>query len=202
MRFKKSFNTIIYALNAFHILFAGCTLSTYLIVRVPVLYWSYLEFGDGVLVSFFKAVTDPMPLWYSIYLGFTVLSLLKNYLFLSILLLDFIVMDSTSRDIMNAVIYPARQLATALIIIMIMVLIFSGAVFYFFRHDFDLEDVHGASLFDTIKLLVTFGVRANEGIGAYMTPNIHSRFILDMLFFLIIVVILMNIFFGIIIGKF
>ena len=195
-------NTIIYALNAFHILFAGCTLSTYLIVRVPVLYWSYLEFGDGVLVSFFKAVTDPMPLWYSIYLGFTVLSLLKNYLFLSILLLDFIVMDSTSRDIMNAVIYPARQLATALIIIMIMVLIFSGAVFYFFRHDFDLEDVHGASLFDTIKLLVTFGVRANEGIGAYMTPNIHSRFILDMLFFLIIVVILMNIFFGIIIGKF
>jgi hypothetical protein len=199
---RDDINVIIFAMNAFHIVFAVCTLSTYLIVRVPVLYWSYLECGDGMLVSVLKAVTDPMPLWYSIYLGVTVLALLKNYLFLSILLLDFIVMDSTSRDIMNAVIYPARQLATTLIIIMIMVNCFSGAVFHLFRHDFDLDSVDGETLWDTFKLLVTFGVRANEGVGAYMTPNIHGRFILDMFFFLIIVVILMNIFFGIIIDTF
>jgi inositol 1,4,5-triphosphate receptor type 3 len=195
-------NVVVYALNAFHIMFSLCTLITYLIVRVPVLYWSFREYGDGGLVAFFKAITDPMPLWYSVYLAVSVLSLLKNYLLLSFLLLDFIVMDSTSRDIMNAVIYPARQLATALIIIMIMVNMFSGAVFYYFRHDFDFDDVDGKSLFDTFKLLITFGVRANEGVGAYMTPNIHSRFILDMFFFLIIVVILMNIFFGIIIDTF
>ena len=202
IRLPDNVGLAIFVMNAFHVVFAVGTLSTYIIVRVPVLYRSFLDKGNGLLVACLKTLTHRMTMWHTVYLCVSVLSILKSYLFLSILLLDFIVVDSTSRDVMNAVIYPARQLATALIIIMIMVNIFSGAVFFFFRHDFDLDNVYGETLFDTFKLLITFGVRANEGVGAYMTPNIHTRFILDMFFFLIIVVILMNIFFGIIIDTF
>jgi len=192
----------VFALVIIQLILAACALSVYLVVRVPVLYWSFIDNGQSKLWAIIFALTDPMPFWYICYLGVSILSLWKSYLFTSILLLDFVVMDSTSRDIMYAVVYPARQLATAIFIILIMVNVFAGIVFTFYRDEFDLDNMEGDTLWKTYKLAITYGVRANEGIGAYMKPNTSSRFVMDMFFYLIITVVLLNIFFGIIIDTF
>lgn len=162
---------------------AACALTMSVIARLPVLYWSFMDNGKSKLWAICYAVVDPVTFWHYIYFTLAVLSLLKSPLFSSALLLDFVVMDSTSRDVLNAVIYPARQLATAIFIILIMVNIFAGVIFSQYRNDFDLDGLDGSTLWDTIKLSITYGVRANEGVGAYMTPNISGRFGLDMCFY-------------------
>lgn len=194
----KSVESILFSLNVIHALLAIATLSIFLIVRVPVKYNSYhLDHHFDPLRSVLLALMDPLPFWYLLYLFISLLSLMKNYLFASLLLLDFVILDSTSRDVLYAVVYPIRQLATALFIIFITVNIFAAAIFHFFRDDFDFDHIHSTSLWETLKMSITYGVRcvlhygyyltfrrrANEGIGQSMIPSIGNRFILDMIFY-------------------
>ena len=138
---------------------ALCVFVMSIIARIPVLYSSARDGGQSKLLSMCRAVVDPITVWQSSYMALSVLALIKSPLFASALLLDFVVLDSTSRDVLNAVIYPARQLATALFIILIMVNAFAGVIFSYYRYDFELGDLEASSLWESIKLSITYGVR-------------------------------------------
>jgi hypothetical protein len=115
-------------------------------------------------------------------------------------LLEFIAVDSATKEIMLAVVNPMRQLLTTMAIILIVIHVFASVIFVFFRNEF--LHLTCNSMWKSFKLMVSYGFRSEEGIGRYMTPTIGIRVIIDVSFYFIIVVILRNIFFGIIIDTF
>ena len=57
-------------------------------------------------------------------------------------------------------------------------------------------------MWKSLKIMLSYGFRAEEGIAGYMHETISSRAIIDTLFYFIIVVFLRNIFFALIIDTF
>jgi hypothetical protein len=180
---------VISVLNAVQIILAAATLGIFLAVQVPVTYSSKREQDQsGVLSALLFTALDPLPLWYTIYLGVAIISLIYSRLFLSALLLDWVVLDATTRDLLLAVQYPARQLVATLVIILIFLNIFSGLIFAFYR-----LDVVGFNIFDmweTLKLCISYGFRGEYGVGHEMTNTLGERLVLDFVFFFIVSCIL------------
>lgn len=139
--------------------YAVWSLGIYLVVRVPVLYLSYVDQYDKVYLATLNVLIDPHLLWSLGYLLFSLLALFQNYLYISICLLDFIAMNSTSRDVLNAVVYPARQLSAAIVIILIVVNIFAIVIFSDYDNSYDLDGISNRSLWDSFRLVITYGVR-------------------------------------------
>jgi hypothetical protein len=154
----------------------------------------------SVLEAMVYTLMDPLPLWYSIYFLFTFLALFENRLFLSLLLLDFAVLDPTTRHLLDAVKNPARQLAATLVIIVIVLNVFAGVVFYFYRNEVIGFDIH--SMWESFKLGLSYGIRGEYGVSHEMTNTLGVRMIVDLAFYFIVLAILRHIFFAIIVDTF
>ena len=190
----------IHVLNGVHIALSLLAYLIILVVQVPLLYRGYVDEGKvrGVAVLF--ALLNPVPLWYLVHTFISLEAFSRTPLFLSLLLLQFIAVDSASNEVMLAVIYPFRQLLTTLVIIVIFLHIFASAIFIFFRDEF--LNLPCTSMWQSFKLMISYGFRSEEGIGRYMEDTIGIRIIVDVAFYFIIVVILRNIFFGVVIDTF
>jgi hypothetical protein len=149
----------IFALLVAQAIYSVWSLVVYLIVRTPVLYWSYADLYQSRSLAIAKVLVDPLFLWSVCYLLFSLLALFRNYLYVSVCLLDFIAMNPTSRDVLNAVVYPARQLTAAIAILLIIVNIFAMVIFSSYDGSYDLEGIQNQSLWDSFRLVVTYGVR-------------------------------------------
>ena len=117
---------VVNALNIFQLFFASFTLILFLVVRVPVRYQSNLAAGHSSLVALLYTATDGLTMYYWIYLTLCLLAINYSDVFLTFLLLDIVVKNSTTRDVLNAVIYPRKQLGMTLILG-----IFVGYIFAF-----------------------------------------------------------------------
>jgi hypothetical protein len=159
LRLPEDIELTIFILLIAQVVYASWSLCVYLIVRTPVQYWSHTDQFESKSVALVTALADPLLLWSLCYLLFSLLALISNYLYVSVCLLDFIAMNSTSRDVLNAVVYPARQLSAAIVIILIIVNIFSMAIFHSYEHSYDLEGIDNRSLWDSFRLVITYGVR-------------------------------------------
>jgi len=71
-------------------------------------------------------------------------------------------MDSTTRDLLMAILNPVQQLAATLVIILIMMNIFAGVIFVFFRNDFN-NGFTVNSLWDMLKTAISYGFRGEYG---------------------------------------
>ena len=202
MYLPDNIDNVLFALNVVQIIFSSIILVVAIIVRVPVSYSTYRAEGHGAIVAFLRAITGKLPMWYFCYLALTVLALWRSYLFLSVLLLDYIALDSTSRDVLFAVVIPARQLLSTFIMMVIALYVTAVIVFVYFRTDYQNFTDENNSMFDSVLLAFTFGIRATEGLGQVMFDSTGNRMILDVVIYFVIVVILRNIFFGIIINTF
>jgi hypothetical protein len=121
------------------------------------------------------------------------------------LLADIIVKDATSRDVLKAVTNPIKQLGATLMLLGFVLYIFALILFLYMKDQFperECEDM--ASCF-----LVTagYGMRLGGGIGEHMGFERDKglrvdRFILDLSYFVIVLIVLLNIVFGIIIDTF
>jgi hypothetical protein len=116
------------------------------------------------------------------------LGLFSNRLFLSALLCDYVVLDHVTRDLVVAIVYPARQLLSNLILILIVVNIFMAAVFFFYRHEVVGFDVN--NLWASYKLGFSYGIRGEYGIGHEMTNTLGMRTFLDLAFYFIVSILL------------
>lgn len=191
---------IITALNIFQAFLAICTVLIYCVVQLPVNYSREIEAGLSKYTAIFVACLDPMPMWYSIYFAITIIALLVNPLFLSALLLDWVVLDTTTQDLLKAVQYPAKQLLATLGIILIMLNMFAGIMFFFYRQD--VVTVPVSHMWDALKLCLSYGFRGEYGIDHEMEPTLGARMVLDVVFYFIILSILRHIFFAIIVETF
>jgi len=194
------------ALNIFQIAFSSFTLILFLVVRVPIKYQSNLAAGFDTLHTVMYTASDPMTVYYSMYLVTSILGYNVSYFFLSLLLLDILVKNSTARDVLMAVVYPRKQLAMTLILSLFVVYIFSFIIFFNYRDQFVLEDGlrHNSctTLFSCYKVTLGNGLRMAGGIGEIFIHTLDERFVLDVLFSLIVLIVLLNVMFGIIIDTF
>jgi hypothetical protein len=193
---------LLLGLNIVHCIMSFNNVVVSLFVRLPVIYSTHISNGVNQVLSVFYALTDMLQLWYFVYLGVTILAILKSYLFLSLLLLDFIVLDATSRDVLYAVVIPARQLFSTFIIMLIVLYITAVVIFVFFRNEYLSFEDDNNSMWVSVVLAFNYGIRATEGLGQYMFDTTGIRLIVDTAIYFILVVILRNIFFGIIINTF
>ena len=191
---------VLSGLNLFQILLAIITVAIIIITTLPIHFQYHSEQDKLFIVSLFQAALDTTFLWYCLYLLVCVLAYFYNHFILSGLLLDFVSIDSTIRDVLLAVQYPARQLLSTLIIILIIVNIFTGIVFSLYRHDvigFNLYD-----MWEAFKLTISYGIRGEYGISYEMNNTLGNRLIVDILFYFIVLAILRHIFFAIIVDTF
>jgi inositol 1,4,5-triphosphate receptor type 3 len=193
---------VIQPLNVIQIVVAAFTLLLFLIVRVPVKHQFYIAAGYGEYTSWLNAMTEPLTLYYFIYLAIATVGLTQHEL-LPLLLLDICVKNSTTRDVLNAVVFPYKQLGMTMILGFFVIYIFAFILFYRFRDDFeDDAEKDCESLFKCTLTTVNYGLRLQGGIGDIMTHTLVDRYIVDLLFFFIVLIVLMNVIFGIIIDTF
>jgi len=124
-------------------------------------------------------------------------------------LMDIIVKDATCRSVVNAVVGPWQQLTAAMVLAVFAIYIFAMVIFKYFAHDFNYSDdpshyggLDCRTLWGCFKVSVNYGLRLSGGIGDIMTHTNDIRLVLDLAYFLIILIVLLNIIFGIILDTF
>lgn len=195
-------------LNVFNIVASVFTLLLFLIVRVPVTYKGYTDdtFGPpdmGSWRAIMATSLDFMTMYYFLYL-FLACSVQSNPALGTLLLLDIVVKNSTTRDVLNAVVYPWKSLFFTVLLGLFIIYIFAMNVFLDFPDDFvaDGSALDCSTLFKCFKASSNYGLRLSGGIGDIMTHTLKDRLILDIGYFVIVLVILLNVIFGIIIDTF
>jgi hypothetical protein len=117
---------IITTLNSLIVVSSVFTLVMYLVVRIPVIFQEY-HFGEGktLFQSAFATATEYMTVYYFMYVGVVLASLVSHYM-ASFLLLDIIVKITLARDVLNAVYKPRKQIIMAFFLVVIIVYIFAS----------------------------------------------------------------------------
>jgi hypothetical protein len=117
--------------------------------------------------------------------------------------------NETTRNVLYAVVYPIRQLGATVILGLFIVYIFSMLQFLNFPKDF--EGFECQSLGSCFLATLNWGSRNGGGVGESLTEWsvmnhfdqwINRNFVYNIVFFLIVNVILLNVIFGIIIDTF
>jgi inositol 1,4,5-triphosphate receptor type 3 len=207
-------------LNYTQITLASFTLVLYLIVRSPVVYKNALADEGTSPFSAFLEVVHPfkgLTPYYFVYVVFAVMGM-DMPIFNALLLFDILIKNSTSRDVLLAVTKPAKQIAATALLLLIVIYVSAFMYFMLYRNHFDMHECD--TLGACFRLCITYGLRYGGGVGDYLTDvdsnsdivvqravdmgsnNEGTRFWLDVMFFIIVIIILLNIIFGIIIDNF
>jgi hypothetical protein len=213
-----SVSMFIQCLNVIQCTLAAFTLMLFIIVRAPIAYKMTMRATKSKIQSFISIFTKSLTLYYIGYLAFAILGAMPTAMggspmFNAILLYDILVKNATSRDVLLAVYYPVKQLMATVILGLFTVYIFSFVAFLYRAEDFVSK---GARICDSMlgcfQMSLGMGLRAGGGLGEYLygiTDGVNqdkdalsARFIMDFAFFAFVIIILMNIIFGIIIDTF
>lgn len=191
----------IHAMSIAQALMCCLTLFFLITIKLPVRYKIARVENKTKLEAYLVAVMEPLLVWYLMHLLVVVLSFYYlNHLILSLLLLDFIVLDSTNKTILYAVYIPGRLLVTNVIVSVILLQIGACAVFLWYRDQYVHFDV--LTMWESFRIAMAYGVRAVEGLGQIMIEVTDDRAFFDVCMYFFVVVLLRNIFFGIIIDTF
>ena len=118
-------NTITLYVNLLQALVSAFTLLLWVVVKSPVVYQSLQESGHSLSDTIFRTATDPMTVYYVIYLVISILGVAVDNYYCSLLLLDIIVKNSITRDVLMSMVSPWKQLLMALILEVFVIYIFS-----------------------------------------------------------------------------
>ncbi|GMI25463.1 hypothetical protein TrRE_jg11506 [Triparma retinervis] len=197
------FKTMTRILNVIQCMTSIFVFILFLVVRCPVRYQVGIEHREmSEIGSLIYTATDSMTMYYLVYVVVATLCINNPY-FCCLLLLDVIIKDSTTRDVLNAVIYPIKQLSMTVVLMTFAINIFQTMIFFFFHDEFSNGDLmHCDTMADCFLVTLDYGLRSSGGIGDQMTNTLDIRAALDLLYFVLVLVILLNVVFGIIIDTF
>lgn len=165
--------------------------------------------GEGLLSLFFADVTGSV--YYLLFFAASVTGLFYHGYFYLFHMLYIVQNNKDLASAVNAVTYNGRSLLWVSALTLTIVYIFSVFAFIFFRRDFDNEDgMYCNSLLDCLGTLLansleTGGIRDRLGPGVQIanatgySTNQGWRIVLDLAFWAIIVIIMMNLVLGIIV---
>ncbi|KAJ3226355.1 hypothetical protein HK099_005063 [Clydaea vesicula] len=124
-------------------------------------------------------------------------------------LLDFLFRDEVLHGVISSITLNWNSLLKTVMLGVIIVYIYSVVAFVFFKKSFEsAKGLYCESLSSCFWTVLSYGVRAGGGLGDLLTVPINeeesytARIVLDLSFFLIVVVFLLNVIFGIIFDTF
>ena len=185
-----------------------------------------LTFDYSLKYTFFSVWTDTHFIFLTGSVVFAVLGLLVSPFFIALHLVSIINRSALLQNVIKAVTKNGRSLLLTVLLGTIIIYLFSVVGFVLFREAFENTEAscdHGSSggevngkcvdyhcdtLFRCFVFGVTSGIRSGGGIGDLMkAPDWHhpysaARTVFDFLFFVVVIVILLNIIFGVIIDTF
>jgi hypothetical protein len=112
-------------LNIAQVAVASFTLLLWIVVRSPVNYQTFIAAGQSEKEALLNVASDSLTMYYVIYLLISFLGVFQENYYCSLLLLDLVVKDATTRDVLNAIVTPRKQLFFALILMLFVIYIFS-----------------------------------------------------------------------------
>ena len=151
-------------------------------------------------------------------IGIVVLAILGWYnpFFYAIMMLDILRRSETLKNVLLVITKNKKSLILTVVLLIIIVYIFAVWGFVYMS-EYYTEAVDGTnyqsntycySLLDCVTSTLSYGIRAGGGIGdaifpAYQKDKYYElRLVFDILFFIIVIIIMLNIFFGIIVDTF
>ena len=131
-------------------------------------------------------------------------------------LLDVVVMSEVLKNVVRAVTNSTKQLSMTTLLGIFAIYIFSVVSFYFLQGTMMNENRVNEcqSLLLCFTMTLHYGLMMGGGIAEYMNElgntlmdeqhrgNFYMRFIFDLLFYIVVLILLLNIIFGIIIDQF
>jgi hypothetical protein len=118
-------NIITFYVNLLQALVSLFTLVLWVVVRSPVLFETLNEAGHSLFETILFTASDPLTIYYTIYLIISILGVASANYFCALLLLDIVVKNATLRDVLNSIITPWKQLVMALILEVFVIYIYS-----------------------------------------------------------------------------
>lgn len=199
---SKNITRIISVFNMMQSIISGFVLLLNIVVRIPVKFQSLEAAGYNGFKLLIYTAMEPMTLYYIWYLSFSILGQVVAYDFIPFLLLDIIVKNSTTSDVLNAVIVPRKQLMMGGIVILFIVQIYAFFIFMYFRHE--IIDGHRFcdTLFGCYKLALGSGLRSGGGYADVFFVTVGQRFPMDITYFFIVNIGMLNLINGAIITTF
>ncbi|KAK9764437.1 hypothetical protein K7432_008041 [Basidiobolus ranarum] len=153
-------------------------------------------------------ITEPKAL-YHVFMVVLSVGGIRYHMLYSIHLLDFIYRDQILQGVIASVTVNINSLTKTVLLGVIIVYAYSVVGFVYFRHSFDSEQgFYCDTLFDCFITVLSYGIRAGGGLGDVLQAPVHGdnsyayRIVLDLSFFLIVIVFLLNAIFGIIFDTF
>jgi hypothetical protein len=119
------FNTLTTALNILQAIIATFNLIQNVAVRSPVIYQTFTSSGSSSEQALFMVATDQLTLYYIYYVIICFLGIFGENYYCSLLLLDIIVKDATTRDVLNSIMAPRKALLFTFILMLFVVYIFA-----------------------------------------------------------------------------
>uniref|UniRef100_M4AG82 Inositol 1,4,5-trisphosphate receptor n=1 Tax=Xiphophorus maculatus TaxID=8083 RepID=M4AG82_XIPMA len=169
--------------------------------------------NNGTFIMGYKAmVMDVEFLYHLAYVLTSTLGLFVHELFYSILLFDLIYREETLFNVIKSVTRNGRSILLTALLALILVYLFSILGFLFLKEDFIMEvDTERAcdTLLMCIVTVLNHGLRNGGGVGDVLRkpsknqePLFPARVVYDLLFYFVVIIIVLNLIFGVIIDTF
>jgi len=159
-------------------------------------------------------VSDTVVLLHLIYLLFGIAGNLVSPFFLCLHLFDLVYTSETLKNVLRAVTFNGGQLLMTSVLGFLIIYLYTILSFMYLRQNYLNDDVEGVnfcdSFLDCYMVNVREGIINGGGMGDWLQGRSivadwgswMARFLFDITFFLLIIIILLNIVFGIIIDTF
>jgi inositol 1,4,5-triphosphate receptor type 1 len=157
------------------------------------------------------SLSDLEGIYYFAYVLLTIVAL-WNPFFYAVLLLDIVRRSDDLVNILRSITENYKQLLLTLLLGVIIVFLFAVSGFLWFGEYFQdspsSKNLYCQSLLQCFLTILNFGVRAGGGVGDVLKYPLISdagywyRQVYDILFFIVVSIVLLNIIFGIIIDTF
>lgn len=173
-----------------------------------------------VATSLFFLVRNPRVLYHLVQIVVAILGSYVNKLFFAFHLLDVVNRYQELNNVLRSIVRPAKVLSLTVLLYLVVVYVFAIIGFFFFREDFTSgtltpAQIAGEEPYQCQQLFQCFLISLNQGLmsdgelGGYLRANSigasarsYGRLAFDVLYNAILVIMLLNIVFGVIIDTF
>eukprot|EP01135_Chromosphaera_perkinsii_P005608 Nk52_evm22s355 gene=Nk52_evmTU22s355 len=186
-------------------------LGLFQLVSAIFIFFSYFaDYGVTLYKKGIKYLLMDMKMIYTvIYCLCSCAGYLVSPYFYSVLLFDIVARYETLQNVIRSVTRNIQAIFLTSVFAMIIIYVFAIIGYLFLNEDFDIEgELRCETLMRCIVTTVHQGLRSGGGIGDVLVPKqtgetkFYARFIYDLAFFIVVIIIILNIIFGIIIDTF
>ncbi|GAB9463065.1 hypothetical protein Gpo141_00000540 [Globisporangium polare] len=174
-----------------------------------------------VSISLSFLIRNPRIVYFLWQITVAILGSYVNKLYFAFHLLDVVNRYQELSNVLRSIVRPAKVLCLTVLLYLVIVYVFAIIGFYFFRADYNPsvvltpEQIDGSAPYQCQRLFQCFlvsldqGFKSNGGLGGYLSANTpgdslrsYARLAFDLFYNIVLIIMLLNIVFGVIIDTF